>query len=74
VLATALELNTKAACRAVVVNALHASARSWWQHLGFQPFDPADEQSLDLYLLTTEIDAHSAASIERRSGSAPYPE
>ncbi len=57
VLATALELNAKAACRAVVVNALHASARVWWQHLGFQPLDPADEQSLDLYLLTAEIDA-----------------
>jgi GNAT superfamily N-acetyltransferase len=57
VLATALELNAKAVCRAVVVNALHASARGWWQHLGFQPFDPADEQSLDLYLLTAEIDA-----------------
>ena len=57
VLATALELNAKAACRAVVVNALHTSARGWWQHLGFQPFDPADKQSLDLYLLTAEIDA-----------------
>jgi GNAT superfamily N-acetyltransferase len=56
VLATALELNAKAACRAVVVNALHASARGWWQHLGVQPFDPGDEQSLDLYLLITEID------------------
>jgi GNAT superfamily N-acetyltransferase len=57
VLATALELNAKAACRAVVVNALHEPARGWWQHLGFQPFDPADERSLDLYLLTAEIHA-----------------
>lgn len=57
VLATASELNAKAACRAVVVNALHESARGWWQHLGFQPFDPADEQSLDLYLLTADIEA-----------------
>ncbi len=57
VLATALELNAKAACRAVVVNALHTSARGWWKHLGFRPFDPADEQSLDLYLLTADIDA-----------------
>lgn len=57
VLATAVELNAKAACRAVVVNALHASARGWWEHLGFSPFDPADEQSLDLFLLTADIDA-----------------
>jgi GNAT superfamily N-acetyltransferase len=57
VLATAMELNTKAACRAVVVNALHGSARDWWKRLGFQPFDPADEQTLDLYLLTADIHA-----------------
>jgi GNAT superfamily N-acetyltransferase len=57
VLATAVELNAKAACRAVVVNALHASARGWWEHLGFSLFDPADEQSLDLFLLTVDIDA-----------------
>lgn len=56
VLATAVELNKKAACRAVVVNALHASARGWWEHLGFSPFDPADKQSLDLFLLTADID------------------
>jgi GNAT superfamily N-acetyltransferase len=56
VLATAVELNAKAACRAVVVNALHASARGWWEHLGFSPLDPADEQSLDLFLLTADID------------------
>jgi GNAT superfamily N-acetyltransferase len=57
VLATAVELNTKAACRAVVVNALHASARGWWERLGFRSFDPADEQSLDLYLLTADVHA-----------------
>ena len=57
VLATAVELNAKAACRAVVVNALHASARGWWEHLGFGPFDPSDEASLDLYLLTADIHA-----------------
>ncbi len=57
VLATAVELNVKAACRAVVVNALHASAHGWWERLGFSPFDPADEQSLDLVLLTADIDA-----------------
>ena len=57
VLATAVELNTKAACRAVVVNSRNASARGWWEHLGFRPFDLADEQSLDLFLLTADIDA-----------------
>lgn len=55
VLATAVELNTRAACRAVVVNALTASARSWWERLGFHPFAPTSEDTLDLYLLTTEI-------------------
>lgn len=57
VLATAVELNAKAACRAVVVNALHSSARGWWEYLGFRPFDPSDEQSLDLYLLTADVQA-----------------
>jgi GNAT superfamily N-acetyltransferase len=57
VLATAIELNAKAACRAVVVNALRPAAREWWEHLGFQPFEPAGEQSLDLYLLTADIQA-----------------
>ena len=55
VLATAAELNTKAACRAVVVIALHANARRWWERLGFYPFDATDESCRDLYLLTTEI-------------------
>ncbi len=54
VLATTVELNAKAACRALVVSALHAEARGWWEHLGFQRFD---EQSLDLYLLTADIEA-----------------
>lgn len=54
VVATAVELNTKAACRALVVNAIHSAARGWWEHLGFQAFD---EQSLDLYLLTSDIEA-----------------
>ncbi len=57
VLATAVELNAKAACRAVVVNVLHTSARGWWEHLGFRPFDPSDKQSLDLYLLTADVHA-----------------
>ncbi len=57
VLATAVELNTKAACRAVVVTAIHAPARAWWEHLGFHPFHPHDPTDTDLYLLTTEIEA-----------------
>jgi len=57
VLATAAELNTKAACRAVVVTALHDRARAWWERLGFHPFDPDDPTGTDLYLLTSEIDA-----------------
>jgi GNAT superfamily N-acetyltransferase len=57
VLATAVELNEKAACRAVVVTALTDKARTWWQRLGFHPFDPDDPDQLDLYLLTAEIHA-----------------
>jgi GNAT superfamily N-acetyltransferase len=57
VLATAVELNEKAACRAVVVTALHARARSWWERLGFQPFHPDDPSDTDLYLLTSEVEA-----------------
>jgi GNAT superfamily N-acetyltransferase len=56
VLATAVELNTKAACRAVVVTALHPKARAWWQRLGFHPFHPDTPGELDLYLLTSEIE------------------
>ena len=57
VLATALDLNEKAACRAVVVTALTDKARTWWERLGFHPFDPNEPDQLDLYLLTAEIDA-----------------
>jgi len=57
VLATAVELNEKAACRAVVVTALNANARAWWERLGFHPFEPDDPDRLDLYLLTSEIRA-----------------
>ncbi len=57
VLATAVELNQKAACRAVVVTALTDRARTWWERLGFQPFDPNEPDQLDLYLLTADIDA-----------------
>jgi GNAT superfamily N-acetyltransferase len=55
VLATAVELNTKAACRAVIVTALNPNARQRWETLGFHAFD--DPDSLDLYLLTAEIEA-----------------
>jgi GNAT superfamily N-acetyltransferase len=57
VLATAVELNHKAACRAVVASALNPTARSWWEHLGFRPFYPNDPAELDLYMLTSEIEA-----------------
>lgn len=57
VLATAVELNEKAACRAVVVTALNSSSRGWWERLGFKPFEPDEPAQLDLYLLTSEIAA-----------------
>jgi GNAT superfamily N-acetyltransferase len=57
VLATAVDLNARAACRAVVVTALGESARSWWERLGFDPFDPNDPDGMDLYLLTSNIQA-----------------
>jgi GNAT superfamily N-acetyltransferase len=57
VLATAVELNQLAACRAVVVTALGERALQWWQRLGFDPFDPNDPENFDLYLLTSEIEA-----------------
>jgi GNAT superfamily N-acetyltransferase len=46
VLATAVELNKKTACRAVVVTALNARMRAWWERLGFQPFDPDGPERL----------------------------
>lgn len=57
VLATAVELNEKAACRAVVVTALTDRARAWWERLGFDPFATDEPDQLDLYLLTSDIDA-----------------
>lgn len=57
VLATALELNQSAACRAVVVTALEKAARGWWHRLGFHPFNADDSDNLDLYLLTGDISA-----------------
>jgi hypothetical protein len=41
----------------VVVSGLDESARSWWEQLGFHPFDPTDHNSLDLYLLTADSQA-----------------
>ena len=49
--------DAKAACRAVVVAALDAHARAWWERLGFHPFHPDDPTETDLYLLTSEIEA-----------------
>ena len=57
VLATALELNEKAACRAVVVTALHKEARRWWLRAGFHPFEPANPNAFELYLPTSDIQA-----------------
>lgn len=76
VLATAVELNEKAACRAVVVTALSASARDWWERLGFHPFDPDEADQLDLDLLTSEIQAtlrrvRKGPPDRRRGGAQP---
>jgi GNAT superfamily N-acetyltransferase len=57
ILATAAELNVKAACRAVVVTALNPAAFSWLQRFGFDPFDAEDSTNLDLYLLTKDMAA-----------------
>lgn len=57
VLATAVELNERAACRAVVVTALTDRARAWSERLGFHPFASDQPDQLDLYLLTADIDA-----------------
>jgi GNAT superfamily N-acetyltransferase len=56
VLATAVELNEKASCRAVVVSAINTNARAWSERFGFHPFYPDDATELDLYLLTSEIE------------------
>lgn len=57
ILATAVELNLKAACRAVIVTALNESAARWWQRFGFEPLDPHSAASADLYISTTDIEA-----------------
>jgi hypothetical protein len=56
-----IELNERAACRAVVVTALNHTARAWWEQLGLHAFEPDDPDRLDLYLLTSEI----AATLKR---------
>ena len=56
-LATAVELNAAAACRAVAVTSLNTRARSWWERFGFQPLDVGDPVGLDLFLLTKDIEA-----------------
>jgi GNAT superfamily N-acetyltransferase len=56
VLTTAMELNLSAAFRAVVVTAINERARTWWKRLGFHDLDPANPSSLDLYLLTGDIE------------------
>ncbi|MGW4370639.1 GNAT family N-acetyltransferase [Nocardia takedensis] len=56
ILATAVELNQKVALKAVVVNALNVEAYQWWQRFGFAPLDVGDDTSLDLYLLTKDIE------------------
>lgn len=61
ILATAVELNIKADCRAVVVTALSADAFRWWQRFGFEPTDRDDAANMDLYLLTKDI----AATLDR---------
>jgi GNAT superfamily N-acetyltransferase len=57
VLATVVELNQQAACRAVIVTAFNERSGQWWQHLGFSPLDPTDPEGLDLFMLTADIEA-----------------
>ncbi len=52
-----MELNTRAACRAVVVHALDPRARAWWERFGFHPLDPGDPDATDLVHLTADIEA-----------------
>ena len=57
VLATAVELNARAACRAIVVTAMSPAARTWWERFGFEPLEPGDAAGNDLYLLSRDVDA-----------------
>ncbi len=56
-LATAAELNASAACRAVVVTSPNARPRSWWERFDFRLLDVGDPEGLDLFLLTSGIEA-----------------
>lgn len=47
-----MKLNESAACKAVVVTALHERAAAWWQRYGFTPLE---KDGLDLYLLTKDV-------------------
>lgn len=53
--AKAVEVNASAACRAVVVHALDAEARAFWERFGFRAFtdEPAER---DLYVLTRDVE------------------
>jgi len=57
VLATAVELDKKTACHAVVMTATNEQTRTWWQRFGFSRFAPDEPDQLDLYRLTSEIEA-----------------
>jgi GNAT superfamily N-acetyltransferase len=63
ILTTAIELNHRAAFRAVIVNALNADAYQWWQRFGFVPLDTEDTMNFDLYLLTKDIEATLSAQL-----------
>jgi GNAT superfamily N-acetyltransferase len=56
-LATAVEVNAKVACRAVVVTAINQGVRCWWGRFGFAPLEPGDPEGLDLYLMTSDVEA-----------------
>jgi GNAT superfamily N-acetyltransferase len=57
VLATAVELNAHAACRAIVVTAISPAARTWWERLGFEPLEPVSADRRDLHLLSRDVEA-----------------
>lgn len=65
-LSKAMEINLSAACRAVVVHALDAEARAWWERLGFTPFRDGPEER-DLYLLTKDVEATLIALARSRT-------
>lgn len=59
VLATAIEPNAKAACRAIVASAISSTARTWWERLGFEPLaSPATEIAAQLPISRQAIAKH----------------